>query len=122
MCSVLAELEAAREALSDHIQLAQSLTKMVNNLRSNINKQQQQFHRFASESRIVGKADYFAIMTRSERIKKLEEDARGAKDVSDQLEKKLDIMAALQVRQSGKQIISLFEIFQLRLAEEEQKL
>ena len=42
LCSVIAELEAAREALSDHIQLAQSLTKMVNNLRSNCNQQQQQ--------------------------------------------------------------------------------
>ena len=42
MCSVIAELEAAREALSDHIQLEQSLNKMVNNLRSNFNQQQQQ--------------------------------------------------------------------------------
>lgn len=42
MCSVVAELEAARDALADHIQLAQSLAKMVNNLRSNISQQRQQ--------------------------------------------------------------------------------
>ena len=40
-------------------------------------------------------------------MKKLEEDARGAKDISDKLQKQFDIMAAVQVRQSNKRFHSL---------------
>ena len=45
------------------------------------------------------------LLVQSERMKKLEEDARGAKDIADKLQKKFDIMAAVQVRQTNDLIL-----------------